>query len=177
MTKSERKLIIGIGVLILLIDILLMRYWVSNIKPTPFGSIGVESHRFEIFGVNILIGIIIFFIKKRHSILFFVNTIVCYWIFSFFWNTWIDVHPYSTSEYSFKIENRNFVLSIDKNPDHFGIDEIISESKDSLITIGMYNKEGDSLKLTSMQETMYFYKDQLIEFSESPNKIKLNKKE
>ena len=177
MTKSETKLLVGIGVLILLIDILLMKYWISNIKPDPFMSVGVESHRLEIFGVNILIGIIVFFIKKRLSVLFFVNTIVCYWIFSFFWNSWIENHPYSTSEYNFKVENRNFILSIDKNPDHFGIDEIISESKDSLITIGMYKKVGDSLKLTSMQETMYFYKDQLIGFSESPNEIELNKTE
>ena len=175
MTKSETKLLIGIGVLILLIDILLMRYWVSTIKPYPFMSVGVESYRLEIFGINILIGIIVFFIRKRLSILFFVNTIICYWIFSFFWNSWIENHPYSTTEYTFDIENRQFKLGIDKNPDHFGIDEIISESKDSLMTIGMYEKVGDSLKLTSMQETMYFYKDHLIGFSISPNQIELNK--
>ena len=176
MTKSETKLLVGIGVLILLIDVLLMKYWVSNIKPYAHMSVGVESHRLEIFSVNILIGIIAFFIKKRLSLLFFVNTIVCYWIFSFFWNSWIENHPYSTTEYTFNVKNRNFVLSIEKNPDHFGIDEII-ESKDSNITVGMYEKEGDSLYMTSLQETMYFYNDYLIGFSQSPNEIKLNKKE
>jgi hypothetical protein len=67
------------------------------------------------------------------------------------------------------------VLGIDKNPDHFGIDEIVSESKDSLITIGMYKKTGDSLKLTSIQETMSFYNNKLIGFSISPTQIELNK--
>ena len=175
MTKSETKLLVGIGVLILLIDIFLMKYWVSTIKPDPFMSIGVKSYRLEIFGINILIGIIVFFIRKRLSILFFINTIICYWIFSFFWNSWIENHPYSSTEYSFQIKNRKFVLGIDNNPDHFGIDEIISESKDSLITIGMHEKMGDSLKLTSMQETMFFYKNQLIGFSTNPDAIELNK--
>jgi hypothetical protein len=174
-TKSETKIILGIGVLILLIDILLMKYWISTIKPDPFMSIGVESYQPRIFGINILIGIIVFFIKKRLSILFFINTIICYWIFSFSWNSWIENHPYSVTEYKFKVENRNFKLDLEKNPYYFGIDEIIPESKDLNLTIGMYEKVGDSLKLTSLQETMYFYKDHLIGFSVSPNKIELNK--
>tara|TARA_B100002049_G_scaffold168897_1_gene127175 strand:- start:517 stop:1050 length:534 start_codon:yes stop_codon:yes gene_type:complete len=175
MTKYETKLLVGIGVLIFLIDIFLMKYWVSNIKPHPFISVRVESYRLEIFGVNILIGIIVFFIRKRISLLFFVNTIICYWIFSFFWNSWIENHPYSSTEYIFQIENRKFVLRINENPDHFGIDEIITESKDSLITVGMYDKVGDSLKLTSMQETMWFYNNKLIGFSTNPDTIELNK--
>ncbi|WP_062622945.1 hypothetical protein [Aequorivita aquimaris] len=174
-TKSEIKILLGIGILILLIDILLMKYWISTIKPDPFMSIGVESYRPHIFGVNILIGIIVFFFKKRLSILFFVNSIVCYLIFSFLWNSWIENHPYSSTEYSFQIEDRKFILGIDKNPDHFGIDEIVSESKDSLITIGMHEKVGDSLKLTSMQEKMYFYNNKLIGFSINPTQIELNK--
>lgn len=175
MTKSETKLLVGIGILILLIDISLMKYWVSTIEPNPFMSVGVESYRPRIIGLNILIGIIVFFFKKRLSILFFVNSIICYLIFSFFWNSWIENHPYSSTEYSFQIENRKFVLGINRNPDTFGIDEIISESKDSLITIGMHEKVGDSLKLTSMQETMYYYNNKLSGFSQSPNAIELNK--
>ena len=175
MTKSERKILVGIGILILLIDVFLMKYWVSTIKPDPFMSIGLKSYRPRIIGLNILIGIIVFFFNKRLSILFFVNSIVCYLIFSFFWNSWMENHPYSSTEYSFQIENRMFVLGIDKNPDTFGIDEIISESEDSLITIGMHEKMGDSLKLTSMRETMFFYKNQLIGFSTNPDAIELNK--
>lgn len=172
-SKSDSKLLVGIGILILLIDIILMKYWVGTIKPYPFMSIGVKSYRLEIFGINILIGIIVFFIKKRLSLIFFINTIICYWIFSFFWTSWIENHPFSTAEFTFKIENRNFRLNIDKNPDLFRIDEIITKSEDSLITIGIYKKVGDSLILTSMQETMYFYQEQLIGFSQSPNGCKL----
>ncbi len=175
MKKAETKLLVGIGALILLIDIFLMRYWVSKINPYSFMSIGLESYKPRIIGINILIGIIFFFLRKRLSILFFLNTIICYWIFSFFWNLWIKNHPYTTSDYTFKIENRQFKLGIDKNPDTFSIDEIVSESQDSNITIGMYEKSGDSLKLTSMQETMYFYNNKLIGFSIRPTQIELHK--
>ena len=182
MTKSETKLLVGIGILILLIDILLMKYWVSNIKPDPFMSVGVESHRLEIFGVNILIGIIVFFIKKRLSILFFVNTIVCYWIFSFFWNSYLENNPYSQTRYDFKIENRNIQLRISENPNTYGIYELNPNPVDSLkiIEMGMNEKRGDSIVLEwwngEIQE-MYFYDDKLIGLPESPNPIELNKKE
>ena len=182
MTKSETKLLVGITVLILLIDILLMKYWVSNIKPDPFMSVGVESHRLEIFGVNILIGIIVFFIKKRLSIFFFVNTIVCYWIFSFFWNSYLENHPYSQTNYHFKIENRNLRLDISENPNTYGIYELNPNSKDSLkiIEMGMNEKRGDSIVLKwwngEIQE-MYFYDNKLIGLPESPNPIELNEEE
>ncbi|MGJ8685660.1 MAG: hypothetical protein ACSHWW_13600 [Nonlabens sp.] len=182
MTKSETKLIVGIGVLILLIDILLMKYWISNIKPDRFMSAGVELRRPVIFGVNILIGIIVLFIKKRLSILFFVNTIVCYWIFSFFWNSYLENHPYSQTNYHFKIENRNLRLDISENPNTYGIYELTPNTKDSLkiIELGMNEKRGDSIVLElwdgEIQE-MYIYDDKLIGLPENPNPIELNKKE
>lgn len=182
MTKSETKLLVGIGVLILLIDILLMKYWISNIKPDLFMSVGVESHRLEIFGVNILIGIIVFFIKKRLSILFFINTIVCYWIFSFFWNSWIENHSYSQTNYHFKIENRNLRLDISENPNIYGIYELDSNPTDSLkiIETGMNEKIGDSILLKGWNKgefyNMYFYNNKLIGLPESPNPIELYKK-
>jgi hypothetical protein len=183
MTKSKTKIFIGIGVLILLIDILLMKYWVSTIKPDPFMSIGIESYRPRIFIVNILIGIIAFFIKKRLSLLFFVNTIVCYLIFSFFWNTWIENHPYSQTNYHFKIENRSLRLDISENPNTYGIYELNPNPTDSLkiIEMGMNEKKGDSIILKWWKQgenyEMYFYKNKLIGFPENPKEIELNKVE
>lgn len=185
MRKSETKLLVGIGVFILLIDILLMKYWISNIKPDPFMSVGVKSHRLEIFGVNILIGIIVFFIKKRLSILFFVNTIVCYWIFSFFWTSWIENHPYSRTNYHFKIRDRNLRLGISVNPNIYGIYELNPNPIDSLkiIEMGMNEIKGDSIVLKGWDYdkrqdfNMYYYNNTLLGFPEHPDKIELIKKE
>ena len=181
MTKSETKLLVGTGVLVLLIDILLMKYWVSNLKPDPFMSVGVESHRLEIFGVNILIGIIVLVFKKRLSLLFFVNTMVCYWIFSFFWNFWIENHPYSETNYHFKIQNRNLRLDISENPNTYGIYELDPNPSDSLkiVEMGMNETKGDSILLKGWEKgtyyDMYFYNNRLIGFPENPSEIRLHK--
>ncbi len=160
-----------------------MKNWVGNIKPYPSMSVSVESHKLEIFGMNIIIGILALFIKKRLSILFFVNSFICYWIFSFFWTSWIENNPYSTSEFTFKIENRNFRLSIDKNPNVYGIYELKPNSKDSLkiIEMGMNEKRGDSIILIYGKSgeifEMYFYENKLIGLPENPSEIKLKKAE
>ncbi|WCC46227.1 hypothetical protein [Tenacibaculum finnmarkense] len=181
MSKPETKLFIGIGALILLIDILLMKYWVSTVRPYPFMSIGLESYRPRIFIVNILIGIIIFFIKKKLSILFFVNMFVCYLIFSFFWNTWIKNNPYSQTNYHFKIENRNLRLDISENPNTYGIYELNPTDSLKIIEMGMNEKKGDSIILKWWKQgenfEMYFYKNKLIGFPENPKEIELNKEE
>ncbi|QXP70720.1 hypothetical protein H0I29_01060 [Polaribacter sp. R2A056_3_33] len=183
MKKSETKIFVGIGVLILLIDILLMKYWVSIIEPYSSMSVGIESYRPRIFIVNILIGMITFLIKKRFSILFFVNTIICYLIFSFFWNSWIENHPYSQTNYHFKIENRNLRLDISENPNTYGIYELNQNPNDSLkiIEMGMNEKKGDSIILKWWKQgenfEMYFYKNKLIGFPENPKGIEMKKQE
>lgn len=174
MTKSEIKLLIGLGVLILLVDVFLMQYWVSTIKPHPFMSFSAKSYRLEIFGVNIFIGIVVFFFKKRLSILFFLNTIVCYLIFSFFWNTWMENHPYSFKEFTFKNESSIYKLSIEKNPDLFSIDKIVLNSKNVVEVVGMYMKVGDSLELSSMKGKMYIYDNKLIGFPADNSKVLLH---
>jgi hypothetical protein len=93
-------------------------------------SLGVESYRLEIFGLNILIACLVFFFNKKYSIVFFINSFICYWIFSFFWNSWIENHPYSKTSCEFRIENRNFKLEISENPNNYSIYEL--KSKDSI---------------------------------------------
>ncbi len=173
MNNLRNNLFIAVGFLILILDIILMNLWIRNIKPDPFMSNGIENYKLEIFGINILLAIIIFFIRKKFSILFIANTLICYWIFSFFWNSWIEDNPYSSSVYAFNIENRRLKIKIDKNPDIFRIVEEISGSEDSLITTGMHEKVGDSIKLTSMHETMYFSNDRLTGFSLNSKEIKV----
>ena len=182
-TKSEIKLLAGIGVLILVVDILLMKYWVGTIKPDPFISFTAKSYRPHIFIGNIIIGFFAFFVKKRISILFIANTIVCYLIFSFFWNSWIENHPYSQTNYHFKIENKNLRLDISENPNTYGIYELNPNPTDSLkiIEMGMNEKKGDSIILKWWKQgenfEMYFYKNKLIGFPENPKEIELKKEQ
>ncbi|PWI28908.1 hypothetical protein DI383_14210 [Flavobacteriaceae bacterium LYZ1037] len=182
MTKSETKLLVGIGVLILLIDIFLLKIWVADIEPNLFMSNGIAFPRFKSIGINLLITIVLYFIKKRYSILFLINAIVCPLLFTFFWNSWIENHPYSETNYHFKIQDRNLRLNISENPNTYEIYELDPNPTDSLkiIEIGMNKKIGDSILLEGWNKgeffDMYFYNNNLIGLPESPNPIKLNKK-
>ena len=138
-------------------------------------STGPETYRPIIVGINILIAIIVFFFRKRLSILFLANSIICYLIFSLFCNHYIENHPYSTTEFTFQIDFRRFKLKIDKNPDYFMIEEIILRSEDSLITMGTYENNGAFIEMTSMKDTIYYYDNKLIGLSIGPDEIELNR--
>jgi hypothetical protein len=196
MTKSKTKLLVGIGVLILLFDIFLLKIWVADIEPNIFMSNGITFPRFKTIGINLLVAIILYFIKKRYSVLFLINAIVCPLLFTFFWNSWLENHPFDYSEFSFTNDNRNFLVYIEKNPDGVSLREIKPNSKDSITTLyyGEYEKIGDSLKLSlrflnngqykiekdsiiMRDRTMFLFDNKLIGFPESPNEIKLTKTE
>ena len=196
MTKSKTKLLVGIGVLILLFDIFLLKIWVADIEPNIFMSNGITFPRFKTIGINLLVAIILYFIKKRYSVLFLINAIVCPLLFTFFWNSWLENHPFDYSEFSFTNDNRNFLVYIEKNPDGVSLREIKPNSKDSITTLyyGEYEKIGDSLKLSLRflnngqykiekdsiiirDRTMFLFDNKLIGFPESPNEIKLTKTE
>jgi hypothetical protein len=196
MTKSEKKLFIGIGVLILLIDIFLLKIWVADIEPNIFMSNGITFPRFITIGINLLIAIILYVIKKGYSALFLINAIICPLLFTFFWNSWLENHPFDYSEFSFTNDNRSFIVHIEKNPDGVSLREIKKHSKDSILTLyyGEYEKLGDSLKLSlrflnnydykiekdsliMRDRVMYIFENKLIGFPESSIEIKLTEKE
>lgn len=143
-------------------------------------SLGVESYRLEIFGVNILIACIVFFFNKKYSIVFFINYFICYWLFSFFWNSWIENHPYTKTSYEFKVENRNFKLEISENPNYYSIYELKSNDSIQKMEMGMNERIGDSILLQGFKKggiyNMYFYNNQLSGFPDSQNPIEVSKK-
>ncbi|WP_420552836.1 hypothetical protein [Tenacibaculum aiptasiae] len=181
MKKTEIRLLVGIGVVILLLDALFMKYWVNSIKPYTNMSVSVEIYRPKIFIVNILIGGVIFYFKRIVSVLFFVNAFVCYFIFSFFWNSWIEEHPYSRQQFLFNSDNKKYSLILEENPNFYAIYQIKPNSKDSLLIlyVGENERKGDRVFLKrerkNTNDLMYVYNNELIGFSEKLNSIKLLK--
>ena len=128
--------------------------------------------------------------------MFVINAIVCPLLFTLFWNSWLDNHPFDYSEFSFTNDNRNFVLHIEKNPDGVSLREIQKNSMDYNLTLyyGEYEKIGDSLKLSLRflnndqykiekdsvilrNRVMCIFENKLIGFPESPFEIKLTEME
>lgn len=148
-TKEEKKLLLICGLVILLWDLIHMKYWVYTIKPDPFMSTGPQNQRLLIYAFNILLGLLILFFKKRLSVLFFLNAVVCALIFTFFWHSWMENHPFDMWEYSFTNNNKTYVLHIEKNPDSYSIREIKPQQIDSMPErhISLYAKTGNRIEI------------------------------
>ena len=156
-----------------------MQYWVSKINPNPFISDRPLNYRPIIFFANILLGLFVYSINKKKSIIFFINTIISYVIFSFLWNTWIENHPYSEKHYSFNIENKKYILDISENPNLYEI-TLINPSPNDTINFNIYGlteKNRDTTILIHWKgrdkkkiEKIRLYKDTLIGFPEKNNK-------
>ena len=140
-------------------------------------DIGLRSYRISIIFLNLLVVFIVLLFKDKYALLFLANTIVCGLLITFFWNYYIETHPFSSTEYHFEYKNKNHILHIENNPDFYSI----SYAKDSIksIHLGMHEEKGDSTLLKDWDYkkqqyiNMYFYKDTLIAFQEKGTKIKV----
>ncbi len=192
-TFTKKRLLI-FCIILLLADIVFIKLYVDRIKPDPFMSVGLSSYRNRVIFINLIFAFIIFLLKRKYTLIFLTNAIVCGLLITFFWNYYIETHPFSSTEYRFDYRNKNYILGIDNNPDFYGI----SYARDSLcqvdigswddvdidirnsIYLSMHEKKGDSILLhkdfnfeTREYSYMYFYKDTLIGFPEEGTKIKV----
>ena len=100
--KSNTKLKYGIGILIL--EIILLGLWIYEMKPDPSISIGIVLIVPILFGINLIIGLILYFLKKPLAKIFLSNSIICPLIFYAFWSLWfMNYHERNNTEYKFSI--------------------------------------------------------------------------
>jgi hypothetical protein len=168
----------GIGILIL--EIILLGLWIYELKPDPSISIGIVLILPILFGINLIIAIMLYFLKKPISKLFFANSIICPIIFYAFWNLWfMNWAERNYVEYSFGVDNRKLEVSLSKTSEYFSISDKSNQKNGSTtgLYFGKYEKIGDSIKLTDGEKKMYIFENKLIGFSENIKEIKLKKAE
>ncbi|WP_405567140.1 hypothetical protein [Polaribacter sp. Asnod6-C07] len=176
--NSKITLKYGIGILIL--EIILLGLWIYELKPDPSISIGIVLIIPILFGINLILGIIFYLLKKPLSKIFFVNSIVCPLIFYAFWNLWfMNWAERNYEEYSFGIDNRKLEVSLSKTSDYFSISDNTNQKNGTTtgLYFGKYERIGDSIKLTDGKYKMFIFENKLIGFPKSLNEIKLKKAE
>ena len=176
--KHRTILKYGIGILIL--EIILLGLWIYVLKPDPSISIGIVLILPIIFGINLIIAIILYFLKKPISKLFFANSIICPIIFYAFWNLWfMNWAERNYVEYSFRVDNRKLEVSLSKTSEYFSISDKSNQKNGSTtgLYFGKYEKIGDSIKLTDGEKKMYIFENKLIGFAKNVKEIKLKKAE
>tara|TARA_R110002020_G_scaffold184944_8_gene382255 strand:+ start:2590 stop:2874 length:285 start_codon:yes stop_codon:yes gene_type:complete len=76
----------GIGIFI--IELVLMGIWFYWMKPESNSAMGILQIVLYLFGVNLIIGLILYFLKKPLATLFLANSILCPLIFYAIWIMW-----------------------------------------------------------------------------------------
>lgn len=171
--NSNTKIKYGIGILIL--EIVLLGVWIYMMKPDPSVSIGITLIVPILFGINLIIGLLLYFQKKPLSKLFFANAVICPLIFYLLWNLWfMNYHERNNAEYKFTINDVVYELSIGKNTEYF---YLCDENNDGRVYVGKYERKGDSILLKDSEYEMYIISNKLFEFPEKRTGIDLNKTE
>jgi hypothetical protein len=84
---KHRKIVqIGIGVFI--IESILMGIWFYSMTPHSSIAIGLLQFVLLLFGLNLILGLMLYFLKKPFATLFLANSIICPLIFYAIWIMW-----------------------------------------------------------------------------------------
>jgi len=84
----KHRKIVQFGIRILIIESILMGAWFYIKKPESDVALNILSIALLLLGINLVLGILFYFIKKPLSVLFFANTLLCPLIFYAIWIMW-----------------------------------------------------------------------------------------
>ena len=78
------KYVIGISI----IELIIIGIWFYITRPESSIAFGVLEIVLVLFGINLILGLILYFLKKRLAVLFLANSIICPLIFYAIWIMW-----------------------------------------------------------------------------------------
>jgi len=84
----EHNKIVKYGIGISIIEVIIIGIWFYLTKPESSTAFGILEIVLVLFGINLILGLILYFLKKRISILLFANSIICPLIFYASWIMW-----------------------------------------------------------------------------------------
>ena len=166
--------------IILIIDIIIIGSWILYIRPESSGSLVLIYAIPFLFLVNLVIAVIIFFIKKYYTPFFILNAFLSsIMLFCFFvLYTKIDIKKDYTS-WNFRIDNINYEISYssfhDANNYWAGI--VHGDGFYQGYDMGKVKKQNDTIYFFSKDssERYYIYKDYLYNFK-GIDKIRIQRK-
>ena len=78
------KYVIGISI----IELVIIGIWFYITKPESCTAFGILEIVLVLFGFNLILGLILYFLKKRISVILLANSIICPLIFYASWIMW-----------------------------------------------------------------------------------------
>ena len=84
----EHNKIVKYGIGIFIIEAIIIGIWFYLTNPEANTAFGILEIAFVLLGINLILGLIFYFLKKRIFVLFFANSIICPLIFYASWIMW-----------------------------------------------------------------------------------------
>jgi len=88
----KHKKIVQYGIGIFIIETILMGIWFYSMKPESDIAFNILQIVLVLFGINLILGLLLYFLKKPFSSLFLANTIICPLIFYAIWIMWFTFY-------------------------------------------------------------------------------------
>jgi hypothetical protein len=179
-SKQDKKIfkyLIQLTVLMIL-DYIVIRFWVLRIDPDPSASIGLLFLVPAVFVINIIIAIVLAFIKKQYSWLFFVNSIIASFFFYFLFIDGIDRHQNKRYEsWKFNLNDTTFEIILSKLDTTFNIVYRTNPVSSTGFINGQYLARQGEYFLTSDTVKLIIRNELLFGFRTTNDSIKLTKVE
>jgi hypothetical protein len=175
--KRFLKYLIQLTVLIIL-DYIAIRFWILRIDPDPSVSIGLLFLVPAVFVINIIVAIVLAFIKKQYSWLFFINSIIASIIFYFLFIDGIDRHQNKRYEsWKFNLNDTTFEITLSKLDTTFNIAYRTTPGSSTGFMDGQYLAKQSEYFLTSDTVGLIIRNELLFGFRNTNDSIKLTKVE
>ena len=88
----KHKKIVQYGIGILIIETILFGIWFYSMKPESDVGLNILQFVLVLFGINLILGLLLYFLKKPFFVLFFANAIICPFIFYALWIMWFTYY-------------------------------------------------------------------------------------
>ncbi|CAH8285643.1 hypothetical protein EV196_10660 [Mariniflexile fucanivorans] len=88
----KHRKIVQYGIGILIIETILMGVWFYIMKPASDIGLNILQVTLVLFGINLILGLLLYYLKKPSSVLFFANALISPFIFYAIWIMWFTFY-------------------------------------------------------------------------------------
>ncbi|MDH3698795.1 MAG: hypothetical protein OEQ81_09030 [Flavobacteriaceae bacterium] len=82
------KNVLAIGIIVFILELILMGLWFYQVQPETQAALDIFMVIPILFGINLLLGLLFYFVKKPVGLLFLANSILCPLLFYAVWIMW-----------------------------------------------------------------------------------------
>lgn len=158
------------------VDFLLIWLWVRQMDPDPSVSIGLLFLVPAVFVVNIIIAIILAFIKKQYSGLFLINSIISSILMYILFVAGIDRHQKKRLEsWNFKIKDTTYEIIHWKLENTFNISQSTNPGSSWGFLDGTFLAKGKDYYLRTDSTQFVIRNNVLYDFRKKGDTLKLTK--